>query len=462
MLRKFLEKTYQKKLNIHCVGDVVVDEYYKVKVDRISPEFPMPIMTSRCNDSPIIKPGATANVVSQFKNFNVDAKLVCFDDHNQCYLSTFIDFHDINVLTRLKSYFGGFFPVKKRYLDGDFQVVRHDIELPYYGYISSDKLVVFREELLQVIKRSIKPDVAIFSDYDKGFFPLKGDDFIKAYSDSIIIVDPKRGDLDRWKNCTIFKPNAKEAEELSGFKHWIDQAKFFKDKLCCKAVVITHGSDQVCGIDEEKEFVFTPKKKVRVKSVVGAGDCFSAFLAMAVGHGFTVTESSEIAWNAGSIYVQGEMNRPIVPAEFIQDKIVKPEYLTKRDFKLVLTNGCYDVLHKGHMETLKFAKEQGDKLVLALNSDSSIKRLKGESRPIIPLEHRLAVLAVNPNVDFIVVFDEDTPENCIKTIAPEVLVKGGDYQGQPIVGQEYVKEVKFAPLVPNISTTILINDGKHN
>ena len=236
---------------------------------------------------------------------------------------------------------------------------------------------------------------------------------------------------------------------------WQDQAKFFYDRLNCQSVVITRGGGGVVGITDGQLWEFKPESQVKVESVVGAGDCFCAFLAMATAHGFKAKEAAEIAWKAGAIYVQNSMNRPIVPAELCEDKIVHPADLSSRDFKLVFTNGCFDILHEGHIESLKFAKSKGEKLVVALNSDESIKRLKGPDRPVKNLRQRMAVMAAIRYVDFVTYFEEDTPLEVIKTIVPDVLVKGSQYTG-PIVGEDIVSEVYRAPMVDGVSTTILL------
>jgi D-beta-D-heptose 7-phosphate kinase/D-beta-D-heptose 1-phosphate adenosyltransferase len=301
----------------------------------------------------------------------------------------------------------------------------------------------------------------IFSDYNKGFFGgTEGFHPPSLYPNSKTIVDPKCGPIKKWKGCTVFKPNAKEAAELSGKTFWKEQAKFFQHELECEAVVITASGDRVSGVWKDQFFCYTPTKRVDVTSSVGAGDCFCAFFAMCIGHGFGIPEAAEIAYNAGSVYVQHNMNRPVCPAELIEDSIVVPEDLKNRDFNLVFTNGCFDVLHKGHLETLKFAKSKGDKLVVAVNSDASVRRLKGDSRPVVPLEHRMAVLANLKCVDFVVSFDEDTPLQVIKKIKPDVLVKGGDYEKEKIIGADLVEEVFTAPMIEGLSSTSILA-GNH-
>jgi D-beta-D-heptose 7-phosphate kinase / D-beta-D-heptose 1-phosphate adenosyltransferase len=448
--KEFLKRARSKRLNIHCVGDAIVDEYYDVKIQRISQEFPIPIMWS-AHGNAVSKPGGCANVAYQFKHFDVESTLICFYDAYAC--SVFSD-HDIHWQAILDSFSGirSCLPIKRRFLNGHIQVARHDIESKNCGL--SEELIDFAtERLAHTVPNMPKPDIVILSDYNKGFFASEEHNVLSLYPDSITIVDPKKGPLSQWEGCTIFKPNATEAIELSGRTNWREQAKHFENELGCKGVVITFGGEKVAGVYEGEFFCYRPDKKVEVESVIGAGDCFCAFLAMAVGYGFGLPEAAEIAWNAGSVYVQQNMNRPIVPAELSEDGIVEPEDCASRDFKLGFTNGCFDILHEGHLSTLRFAKSKCDKLVVALNTDESVRRLKGANRPIKPLEQRMAVMSALDMVDFVVSFDEDEPRKILEIIKPDLLVKGSGYCIDDIVGSDLVSEVLVAPSVPNLSTT---------
>ena len=453
LINEFLKRNRENQLSIHCAGDAMIDEYYDVKVNRISPEFPMPIMSST-NPFPVRRPGGAANVVNQFKYFNVESLLVCWVDPT---LHKILEENNINWNQRSQPCCA--LPVKRRFLDNGVQVVRHDIELPLCGL--DEHIIDFTTlNFATNIEIRPKPDVAILSDYNKGFFSSEEYSILHSYSDRGIttIVDPKKGPLSKWKGCTIFKLNAKEACELTGRTQWKEQAKQLQSELECQAVVITFGADKVCGVSGSDFFNFVPERKVIVESVIGAGDCFAAFFAMAIGHGFTVPSAAEIAWNAGSNYVMHNRNEPITPAELSLDHLVDPADLVNRNFKLVLANGCFDILHEGHLKTLEFAKSKGDKLVVALNSDASVKRLKGETRPIVPLQQRMAVMASLKMVDFVVSFDEDTPLELIKLIKPDVLVKSSEYKEGQIVGEDIVPEVYRAPHIKGLSTSMLLGE----
>lgn len=176
---------------------------------------------------------------------------------------------------------------------------------------------------------------------------------------------------------------------------------------------------------------------------------------MALGHGFSCKEAAEIAFNAGCQYVQQDILKPVVAPWQLhrQMKFISPQCLTQRDYRLVMTNGCFDGgLTRGHIECLKFAKAQGDKLIVALNDDASVQRLKGKPRPFMTLEDRMAILASLEYVDFVVPFAEDTPLKLIQTIMPDLIVKGGDYKPEDVVGYGIV-EVRLCPLSSCKSTS---------
>jgi D-beta-D-heptose 7-phosphate kinase/D-beta-D-heptose 1-phosphate adenosyltransferase len=457
IIREFLNRQREKRLTIRCIGDAVVDQYYQVDVNRISPEFPMPIM--RSYDREVVKrPGGVANVAFQLKHFNVDTQLACFTDDllNDTLWENPLPHCDHEGSVYIESY-GGYVPRKKRYLHGGVQICRRDVEADRYGFCEN-ALKSFQENLHQHQRAHFEqpPDVVLFSDYNKGVFVDSEEDWISDFQAQITIVDTKALPIKKWRGCTIFKPNKKEAAELSGRKDWHDQCRYFMDELDCKHVVITCGGDGVVGCWGGQFFEYRPDFKVQVESVIGAGDCFAAVISMAVGHGFEGREAAEIAYRAGAVYVQQKMNRPVVPAELVPDGIVEPEDLRRRDFKLVFTNGCFDILHAGHIQSFRFAKSKGEKLVVALNTDDSVRRFKGPTRPKNTLQHRMALVSAIKEVDFVTYFDEINPVEVLKKIQPDVQVKGKDWEGKEIPEAGLVPELCFAPLIDGLSTTSIL------
>lgn len=447
VIGEFLSKVAENKLCVYVVGDSVLDEYYSVKVTRIDPASPAHCVMLSSDEEPAEQlPGGAANICYQLKHFNADIRLVSWLDHfsKMVFAQHGVNFQGIILPVNCQ------IPRKRRFYDGEHQVGdRWDIEKPYCGL---DDISVYQQILSEKCKGH--PDAIILSDYNKGVFAHNFTNY--NHTDAPTIVDPKKGPLCKWKGCTVFKPNAAEAFELSGSKtDWKDQCSYFKKELGCKAVVITQGGSGVVGLAEDF-FEYHPTKFSPAGRLIGAGDCFIGVLALAYAHKFPIDQAAIIAFEAGSLYVQTKGS--ITPWGLQkQSKFVKPCDLRNRNFKLTVANGCYDILHAGHLETLRYAKLTADKLVVAVNSDESVKRLKGPERPVVSLNDRMEMLAALECVDYVVSFEEDTPLEVIKEIQPDYLVKGEDWKGKEVVGAKLVKEVFYVPLVKDKSTTGLVN-----
>lgn len=451
VISDLLQRNGKYKPIIHVIGDSMVDDFHQARVTRISPESPNVCVMVSDTDQPVALPGGAANVCYSLRNFNVDVRLFCWADD---YSEAVYDKAGLWCGGLVK--INGLIPRKKRFFDGDVQVSdRWDIERPFCG-LNEQEIISARSELIGKIHQAGPVDVVIFSDYNKGLFSLNPFSYLDS-TVPVTIVDPKKGPLDKWYGCTIFKPNAVEAQELSGLTDWKDQCIYFKNRLNCKAVIITQSGNGVVGLDDEF-FEYRPKNKVNAVKIMGAGDCFVGILALAVGHGFNIEDAAIMAFEAGLLYVQNSSHMPIVPWQLHkQSKFVNPEELCNRNFKLVLTNGCFDILHAGHLESLRIAKNKGDKLVVAVNSDASVSRLKGPKRPVISLKDRMDLLAALEMVDYVVYFDEDCPQKLIEQIKPDVLVKGEDWKGKKVAGADIVKEICYVPLVNGRSTTSIID-----
>ncbi len=469
LVKEFINKLQEKELKIAVVGDVMIDEYYQVSVNRISPEFPIPV--EHCdNPHPKSYPGGAANVAYQFQNLNTKVHLYGIQNKNSLnqfqkdgLLSAINALHDEAIV-----------PIKQRFYDGINAVSRRDIEQVNYG-LDANSLAEIQKKLHNLYQKQ-KYDITIFSDYNKGMFIGKDvkSQWIKSCK-GISVVDPKVGDVQEWQGCTVFKPNVQEAINLTGHTDWMQQAKYLANILNCKGVVITQGGEGTAGIDLTQTWVSNPFFKVKpkklsnnlVKSYQGAGDCFVVFLSVAVGLGYNMYEASSIAYAAAAAYVHKEHNEPVTYYDLMKEvdpieaKIL-PLHLIKNNLrdKVVFTNGCFDILHSGHIECLKFAKEQGDRLIVALNSDQSIRKLKGPSRPIVPLKERMKIIASLEFVDHVISFHDLHPYDIIEEIQPHCLVKGGEYKKEEVVGHNIVNEVFTFNMVEGKSTTNIISKIK--
>lgn len=442
-----------KRKNIAVIGDSMLDEYYYVTANRISPEFPIPVSKTNKEEPDITRPGGAANVCYQLKNFDVGCNLYSIVD------SKGFDFIINNGFDASGCFMPhkAIMPRKKRYYNGTFPLYRWDVEDNSYGLNQND----FKEAVKKVYYEANKDnkDVIICSDYNKGMFSTGLDMEFNCRT----IVDPKCQPISRWKNCTIFKPNQKEAYELSGLTDWKQQCDYFQKELNCCGVVITCGENGVaCKFNEY--FYYKILRPINPDNFIGAGDCFAAFLAYALANDYYYQDCVSIAAEAASAFGEKKLNDPITPRELAArfdpraSKMVDVEDLLDRTYKLVFTNGCFDVFHYGHLSTLREASKFGDKLVVALNTDESIKRIKGEDRPVHCLKQRKDLIAALDFVDYVIDFNEDSPYEVLRRLKPEVLVKGGDYSKEDVIGREFSREVEIVPFLENLSTTRILNE----
>jgi D-beta-D-heptose 7-phosphate kinase/D-beta-D-heptose 1-phosphate adenosyltransferase len=440
-LNELIDRQFDFRPRVAVFGDAMLDEYYEVSADRVSPEFPIPVFHSH-DDVPGIVLGGAANVCRQFSNFNFDISLFALTNERIKYLAGGINMDGCIFSKRV--------PVKKRFYSEGFPLFRFDVESQDYG-LELDSLQGLRDKLLEKLLSRDPFDVVVFSDYDKGLFRGMGEFIGRIDESTITIVDPKKAPLGRWRGCTIIKPNSKEAEDISGHSDWKRQCEFFMRETDCQAVVITQAGEGVVGNVQGVWFEHRPAFRKAPRSVVGAGDAFVAFLAMCMAHSIDIRRAVEIAFKACSLYVEEPHNRPLYPYQIAPSKCVDPRILQKRDFSLAFCNGCFDVLHPGHMELLKFARSKADGLVVALNSDESVRR-QGKSHPLInSLGYRKSMIAALECVDFVLDFEEDTPYELMKKVMPDVLVKGSDCPDP--VGSDLVQEVCSFGLVGGHSTT---------
>jgi len=326
-------------------------------------------------------------------------------------------------------------------------------------------------------KNPLDVDAIIISDYDKGVITEKLSQNIISYANNKNIptfIDPKLKNYMKYKGCFLFKPNQNEAETISGEKNIHKILHFIKDKIECKNILLTRGKEgMVLNYAYNK---IEHDSIINLVDVTGAGDIVLSVIVYVFMKEKDLLKACKIANYVGgkSVGVIGNYNVTIndineyhdscintekskIIYDYEKDKIIT---ISKNDEKIVFTNGCFDILHSAHIELLKFSKTQGDILVVGVNSDDSIKRLKGESRPINDIFERSKILSLFDFIDYIIIFGDDTPLNVIKNLKPDILIKGSDYNTDNIIGKEYVKNVILFQFIENKSSTRVINKIK--
>lgn len=456
-----------RRLRVAVVGDIMLDVYRYGEIERISPEFPVPILKEEY-DQPILRPGGAANVAAQFVHMNADVSLYGFADRECIESISGFGFDASRVVELVK----GKVPRKVRLFAKNHPVLRMDREIDNCGVESLNL------ERIQVYSNLVHDmqdgfDVIIFSNYAKGLFDRNLCSLCISSANSYgipTVVDPKNNPS-WWNGCTVFKPNFKEAKSMCPGKSVEETIYCLLRESGSLTCVITREADGVLVGSENGIRNYTPTRlslPVEASSVIGAGDCFAAMLAYGVGHGLPVYDASGFAFEAASEYVKARHNRPV--SFYEARKRIEPhkakivtadevEYIRKNVFPeqtWVFTNGCMDVLHPGHLDSIKRARDLGHRLIVAINTDESIKRLKGEERPIFNLEDRCAMVAGLKDVDFVVPFSEDNPYSLIEKINPDIVVKGDDYKGKPITGPGFTGKTVYLPLLSGYSTTEII------
>lgn len=473
------------KLRILVIGDVMLDRYIWGDVRRISPEAPVPVV---CSTHQSQQPGGAANVAMNIAQLGASAVLVGFvgADENRSLLEDGLCASGIE--SSLVTSEG--FPTitKLRIIGGRQQMLRLD----------SEKLGVRPQQdydcLLAVALEKLKSSHAlVLSDYAKGVLTPEVCQMLiaEARKQGIpVLVDPKNTDFSRYRGATTICPNA---GELSAAARELSQADMSNDL----EALLSAGERMVTSFDLEfltatlsergiallrpDNRLIAPAEARQVFDVSGAGDTVIAVLTLALASGLRPETGVQLANLAAGIVVGKVGTVPVERHELIAalapelalsaaDKVVSREELSSRVASwrangehVVFTNGCFDLLHIGHISVLEQARRAGDRLIVAINSDTSVSRLKGPSRPIVGERERARVLAALAAVDAVVVFDEPTPLELIQQTRPDVLVKGGDYTLEAVVGAHEVQSwggrVKIVPTVEGFSTTRLIERG---
>ena len=462
------------------VGDVMLDKYIWGEVARISPEAPVPVVRANHQTA---QPGGAANVAMNVSRLGAQVTLAGFtgSDENEKLL---LDRLHANEISSLLVSSDGFPTVTKlRIIGGRQQMLRLD----------SERLGTRSAEDYERLTRAVLSELphchaVVLSDYAKGVLtPEVCQMIIKAARelDIPVLVGPKSADFSRYRGATTICPNLHElalaarleARDLEGL---LIAAEAMVTSFDLEFLTATLSEKGIAVVRPGNRFI-APAEARQVFDVSGAGDTVIAVLALCLASQLKPETGVELANVAAGIVVGKVGTVPVEKHELLaalapdialhaEDKVMKRSDLLSRvamwkagNERVVFTNGCFDLLHIGHITMLEQARRAGDRLIVAINSDASVSRLKGPSRPIVGELERSRVLAALAAVDAVVIFEESTPLELIVAVRPDVLVKGGDYNEESVVGAHEVQswggQLKIVPTLEGFSTTRLINKG---
>ena len=473
-----MKKLY-KKPTILVIGDLMIDHYLWGSCDRISPEAPVQIVDVK-KESLVL--GGAGNVINNLRamNSNVDVISVIGKDDVANELKTLLN--QIEVSSEMLIVENSRKTSKKsRLIASQQQVLRYDMESVEDISQNSEKKII--EKLSINIK---KYDSIILSDYGKGVLTTNlTKTIIKIANENKIkvLVDPKGKDYSKYRGAYTLTPNKKEAIEATNIEIKDNSSlelaiKQIKQSCDLEVALITLGENGIALFDYDLKIQPTVAKEVY--DVTGAGDTVIASIAFALANNLNIQEAVNFANLAAGVVVSKLGSATVTLDEIYEyesslhksnssshiktfaeiEKLAKDFH--KKDKKIVFTNGCFDILHVGHVKYLEIAKSYGDILIVGVNSNDSVQKLKGINRPINTQEDRAYILASLESVAYVVIFEEETPYELIKLIQPHTLVKGGDYEGKDVVGQDIVNELKLVQFVDGKSTTNTIKRIQEN
>lgn len=457
------------------VGDVILDRYLHGETSRISPEAPVPVVLVRQTEE---RPGGAGNVALNISCLGIRVHLVGLTGQDPAadVLLRELDRHSVSCHFLQREDFPTI--TKLRVISQHQQLIRLDYEQRAGAVENGDMFELFRRQLENA-------GVVVLSDYAKGSL-CRVQDYIAACKSAGInvLVDPKGTDFQRYRGASLLTPNLKEFESVVGQCTHRDDLISKGQNLCRELqldmLLVTQGENGMTLIPADSEAVHLDAEAREVFDVTGAGDTVIATMAAARVSGYDYVESAMFANRAAGMVVARlgaasvtveELNRvPESVHEHFNTELQASELdaflaaVRRRGETIVMTNGCFDILHAGHVQYLKEARKLGDHLLVAVNDDASVRRLKGKGRPVNPLTQRMAVLAALKPVDWVIAFSDDTPEALVKRVCPEVLVKGGDYRPDQIAGADYVQAnggiVKIIPLLEGCSSSNIIDAGE--
>jgi D-beta-D-heptose 7-phosphate kinase / D-beta-D-heptose 1-phosphate adenosyltransferase len=438
-----------EKARVLVVGDVMLDRYWSGPTGRISPEAPVPVVKVEHNEE---RPGGAANVALNVAALGAHSILLGLTGQDEAATVLADKLTSVGVesdFVRLAE-----FPTitKLRILSRNQQLLRLDFEEGFHGVDPSPLLTRTQAALSRV-------DVLILSDYGKGALSAVQQMIALARAAGIpVLVDPKGTDFEKYRGATLLTPNMSEFEAVVGKvrdeQDLVKKGLELVQRFELAALLVTRSEHGMTLIQAGEDELHLPAQAHEVFDVTGAGDTVIGTLATALAAGKSLAESCALANTAAGIVVGKLGTSTVSPIELANAVygehesgfgVVSEQQLKfavdgarRRGERIVMTNGCFDILHAGHVSYLQSARKLGDRLIVAVNDDASVSRLKGPGRPVNPVDRRMAVLAGLGAVDWVVPFSEDTPRRVIAEMLPDLLVKGGDYQPHEIAGYEEV------------------------
>ena len=462
-------------VHVLVVGDVMLDRYIHGRTDRVSPEAPVPVVQVEGSEDRL---GGAANVALNVVSLGARCTLVSAvaDDPNGRAIAELLD--DAGIEADLVVAEGWRTTLKERVVSRQKQLLRMDLEAPLPAAAAMEVKARASRRLQDV-------DVLVIEDYDKGAIVAPSDIIAHAHGLGVpAIADPKFKPFAEYRGVEVLKPNRREFEQALGY--WPEGEALRTDGCCLAqqnglaAIALTRGDEGLTLFEASGECLHLPAESVEVYDSTGAGDTVAATLGICAALHWPLAESVRVANTAGGLVCTKSGTATVSVAELNGAVRRRPrigrgggfEALPRRQLartvarakrrgeRIVFTNGCFDILHAGHVGYLNEARRLGDRLIVAVNDDDSARRLKGAERPVNRLEQRMRVLEGLAAVDWVVPFTEDTPEALLADIRPDVLVKGGDYDLEEVVGADFVRgyggDVQVLGLVENCSTSNIV------
>ena len=465
------------KARVLVVGDLMLDRYWHGPTSRISPEAPVPVVHVRDIEE---RPGGAGNVALNIARLGTHCTVLGLTGDDDAADALEKKLQAAGVMTHFVRLQENATVTKLRVISRHQQLIRLDFEDGFIGQDVAAEEVEFAKLLQQ-------HDVVVCSDYGKGSLRSVQSLIALCHEQKVpVLVDPKGTDFDKYAGASLITPNLAEFEAVVGRcaneDELVEKAQQLCDQCSFDAVLITRSEQGMTLIPSDGDVFHLPTRAREVYDVTGAGDTVISTLAAALAAGDDEHNAIALANLAAGIVV-GKLGTASVSTEELYQEIHRhiavkrgvvsqDELITavnqcrQRGETIVMTNGCFDILHAGHVTYLQQAREQGDRLIVAVNVDDTVRKLKGEDRPVNPLQHRMRMLAALECVDWVLPFEEETPTRLICDVLPDILVKGGDNDPDTIPGGDCVRdnggEVRVLSYVEGVSTTEIIGTIRGN